>query len=309
MTGGILIKGDEADAVRALSARSPPASTGSTPPRSTATARRKRRSAAICDSLTPQPYVSTKVRHRSATTCTTSPARSSAAWSKASSACDLDRVALFQLHNHLGDGVGDRLALPPEQVLGRGGVADTFDRLKEQGLFYACGITAAGDTAALPRRDQQRPLRLPRRSITTPSIRARPGRARRRNWRAQDFSGIMAACFHQNMGILNIRVWAGGPLAKPARPERLFVMTSGTDVDNEMRCAAAVRAALGDGLRHAGAGRAALRARQPRLRDAADRHQRCARPRRGARGGGGGAVAGRSGRQARTALGQRISSA
>ena len=29
-----------------------------------------------------------------------------------------------------------------------GGVADTFDRLKEQGLIRACGITAAGDTAA-----------------------------------------------------------------------------------------------------------------------------------------------------------------
>ena len=56
----------------------------------------------------------------------------------------------------------------------------------------------------------------------------------------------MAACFRQNMGMLNIRVFAGGPLANPARPERLAVLTSGTDVDNEMRCAAAVRAALGN---------------------------------------------------------------
>ena len=39
-------------------------------------------------------------------------------------------------------------ALTPEQVLGRGGVADTFDRLKEQGLVHATGITAAGDTKA-----------------------------------------------------------------------------------------------------------------------------------------------------------------
>ena len=30
------------------------------------------------------------------------------------------------------------------------------------------------------------------------------------------------------------------------RPEHLSVLTSGTDLDNEMRCAAAVRAALGD---------------------------------------------------------------
>ena len=67
-----------------------------------------------------------------------------------------------------------------------------------------------------------------------------------RTWKTQDFSGIMAACFRQNMGTLNIRVWAGGPLASPKRPERLTVFTSGTDVDNEVRCAAAVRAMLGD---------------------------------------------------------------
>ena len=48
------------------------------------------------------------------------------------------------------------------------------------------------------------------------------------------------------MGVLNIRVWAGGVLASPERPDRLFVMTTGTDLDNEMRCAAAVRTALGD---------------------------------------------------------------
>src|SRR5271165_3122957 len=59
-----------------------------------------------------------------------------------------DSIALFQLHNHLGRGVGERLALTPEQVLGRGGVADVFDRLKAQGLFVAGGITVAGDTQA-----------------------------------------------------------------------------------------------------------------------------------------------------------------
>ena len=49
------------------------------------------------------------------------------------------------------------------------------------------------------------------------------------------------------MGMLAIRVLAGGPLASPRRPEGLAVLTSDTDVDNEMRAAAAVRAALGPG--------------------------------------------------------------
>ena len=60
----------------------------------------------------------------------------------------------------------------------------------------------------------------------------------------QDFCGILAACFHQKMGVLNIRVWAGGVLASPRPPERLFVMISDTDLSNEVRCAAAVRNAL-----------------------------------------------------------------
>src|SRR5437588_12262657 len=59
-----------------------------------------------------------------------------------------DRVALFQLHNQLGQAVGGRLGLPVEDVLGRGGVADVFARLKEQGLFQASGITAAGEPKA-----------------------------------------------------------------------------------------------------------------------------------------------------------------
>ena len=67
-------------------------------------------------------------------------------------------------------------------------------------------------------------------------------------WRGgQDFCGLVAACIDHDMGILNIRVWAGGVLANPEPPQRLFVMTSGTDMANEIRCAAAVRSALGAG--------------------------------------------------------------
>jgi L-galactose dehydrogenase/L-glyceraldehyde 3-phosphate reductase len=76
-------------------------------------------------------------------------------------------------------------------------------------------------------------------------------------WRGQDFCGILAACFHQNMGILNIRVWAGGLLASPQPPKNLFVMTADTSLASEMDCAAAVRAALADD--HGTPAQAALR--------------------------------------------------
>src|SRR5262245_66077026 len=149
-----------------------------------------------------------------------------------------DHVALFQLHNQLGAAVGGRPGLPVEEVLGRGGVADIFSYLKEQGLFQASGITAAGETQACL--DVINSGRFDCAQVYYNAI--NPSAAWKRApqaWGAQDFSGIMTACWDQNMGVMNIRVFAGGPLASARRPEKLAVLTSGTDVDNELRCAAA----------------------------------------------------------------------
>jgi aryl-alcohol dehydrogenase-like predicted oxidoreductase len=196
--------------------------------------------------LTPRPHVSTKVRleaddmHDVAGTIERGLERSLRR-------LQCESLALFQLHNHRGHGVGERLALPPEQVLGRGGVADTFDRLKEQGLIRAGGMTAAGDTAAcleVINSGRFDAAQIYYNAINPSAAWARvpPG------WRGgQDFCGLVAACVDHDMGILNIRVWAGGVLANPEPPQRLFVMTSGTNMANEVRCAAAVRSALGDG--------------------------------------------------------------
>lgn len=195
--------------------------------------------------LTPQPHVSTKVRLEVADMHDVTGAIERGL-EQSLRRLQSDSIALFQLHNHLGHGVGERLALPPEQVLKSGGVADTFDRLKEQGLIRACGITAAGDTAACL--DVINSGRFDTAQIYYNAINPSAAWARvPPGWRGgQDFSGLVAACTDQDMGILNIRVWAGGVLANPVPPQRLFVMTSGTDLENEIRCAAAVRSALGD---------------------------------------------------------------
>jgi len=243
-TGGILIKGDETGAVRALN-------------RALAIGVNWIDTAALygngvseatigrhINSLKPQPYVSTKVRIER-DQMDDIPGAIERSLEQSLKRLNLDSVALFQLHNQLGEAVGGRPQLSPEQVLRPGGVADTFDRLKEQGLFYASGMTAAGETRAILQVIESG--RFDCAQVYYNAINPSAGWSRaHRNWRAQDFSGIMAACFRQNMGTLNIRVFAGGPLAKVARPDRLTVLTSGTDVDNEMRCAAAVRTALGN---------------------------------------------------------------
>ena len=167
-----------------------------------------------------------------------------------------ERVALFQLHNQLGEAVGGRLGLPVEDVLGRGGVADIFDHLKEQGLFQASGITAAGDTKACL--DVINSGRFDCAQVYYNAL--NPSAAWKRapqSWGAQDFSGIMTACWNKNMGVLAIRVLAGGPLARAKRPDKLAVLTSGTSVENEMRCAAAVHRVLG--LNYGTPAQAALR--------------------------------------------------
>jgi aryl-alcohol dehydrogenase-like predicted oxidoreductase len=244
VTGGILIKGDEMTRVSALMRAvaaginwidtAPLYGNGG----SEETIGRH------LSALNPQPHVSTKVRIERDDL---KDVRGAIERSLEASLQRLqtDHVALLQLHNQLGTAVGDRPQMTVQQVLRTGGVADIFDRLKEQGLFTASGITAAGETAAcLEVIDSGRfdCAQVYYNALNPSAAWSRPPRA----WKPQDFSGIMAACFRQNMGMLNIRVWAGGPLASPARPERLTVFTSGTDLDNEVRCAAAVRKMLGE---------------------------------------------------------------
>jgi aryl-alcohol dehydrogenase-like predicted oxidoreductase len=256
VTGGILIKGDEASRYGALRRAvaaginwidtAPIYGNGA----SEETIGRH------LETLAPRPYVSTKVRLEPEDVDDIAGAIERSL-EQSLNRLRSDWVALLQLHNHLGHGVGDRLALSPEQVLGPGGVADTFDRLKEQGLIHATGFTAAGDT--LTCLEVINSGRFDAAQVYYNAI--NPSAAWRRvppGWRGgQDFSGILAACFHQNMGVLNIRVWAGGVLASPARPDSLFVMTTDTDLGNEMQCAAAVRGVLGDA--HGTPAQAALR--------------------------------------------------
>ena len=171
-----------------------------------------------------------------------------------------------------------------DQVLGRGGVADTFDRLKAQGLIQASGMTAAGDTKAcleVINSGRFDAAQVYYNAINPSAAWSRVPPA----WKGQDFSGVIAACFRQNMGVLNIRVWAGGPLASAKRPEHLFMMTTVTDLDNEVRCAAAVRKVLGD--EYGTPAQAALRFVLGN-RDLSSRvvgHCRARATRRGARGG------------------------
>jgi len=242
-TGGILIRGDETTRITALTRAVKAGINWIDTAALYGNGASEEAIGRHLEALSPRPHISTKVRVERGDLFDLRGAieRSLTASLKR---LRTDHVALFQLHNQLGEAVGGRTGLPPEDVLGRGGVADIFQRLKEQGLFYASGITAAGDTQACL--DVIGSGRFDCAQVYYNAI--NPSAAWKRapqTWSAQDFSGIMAACWNQNMGIMSIRVFAGGPLASAKRPDGLAVLTSGTDVDNEMRCAATFHRALG----------------------------------------------------------------
>ena len=155
-----------------------------------------------------------------------------------------ESVDLLQLHNHIRHGNGPR-AITPEQILRRGGVADALDALKAQGLIGAFGLTAASDMRAV--REVIDSGRFDTAQVYYNMI--NPSAAWDRvpaGWTADDFTGLTAACQRQGMGMMNIRVFAGGSLASPQRHGREFVMFPGADLDSEEKRAAALRHALGD---------------------------------------------------------------
>jgi predicted aldo/keto reductase-like oxidoreductase len=57
-------------------------------------------------------------------------------------------VDLLQLHNRIGSKPGGRV-MTVEQTLGRNGVADGLNRLREKGLIRHMGITALGEAASV----------------------------------------------------------------------------------------------------------------------------------------------------------------
>jgi D-threo-aldose 1-dehydrogenase len=196
------------------------------------------------ESLVPRPQISTKVRLE-AEDMESIPTAILRSLEASLTRLRLQKIELFQLHNHIGTTLGGRAPVSVEQVLGRGGVADTFDKLKSHGLIQAAGMTVAGDTKAcleVINSGRFDAAQVYYNMINPSAAWSRVPHA----WKGQDFCGVISACFRQNMGVLNIRVWAGGTLASPRRPDGLFMMTSGTDLDNEMRCAAAIRQVLGD---------------------------------------------------------------
>jgi L-galactose dehydrogenase/L-glyceraldehyde 3-phosphate reductase len=153
-----------------------------------------------------------------------------------------ESVDLLQLHNPIESELGER-AIRVAHVLGKNGVADSLERLREQGLCRYIGITALGDAACC--RQVIESGRFDSAQVYYNLLNPSAGRTLPAAWRGHDFGGLIAACQAHDVAVMNIRVFAAGVLATDVRHGREIPVTDDTDLAAEERRAKAVRAVLG----------------------------------------------------------------
>jgi L-galactose dehydrogenase/L-glyceraldehyde 3-phosphate reductase len=154
-----------------------------------------------------------------------------------------DQVTVLQLHNRIDPAAGGK-ALDLEKLLGANGVAEGLEQVKEKGLAKFIGMTALGDASAVS--DAIASGRFDSAQVFYNVVNSSAARPMPEAWSGQRLTGILAAARATGTAVLAIRVLAGGVIALEKRPERVSMMTKGTDPDLEAIKAAAVFRALGD---------------------------------------------------------------
>jgi len=189
------------------------------------------------------PYLSTKVRpaHDRAADIAGEIERSFEASLKR---LQRQHVHLLQLHNPVGPETTEA-TLGIEEVLRPGGVADTLEDLRGQGLVDFIGFTAIGDTECCRRLIQSG--RFDTAQVYYNILNPSAGQAVAVDWSAHDFGGLITSCREADMGVLNIRVLAAGVIATDVRTGREVAMyRRGSDISAEQARARKVIAALRD---------------------------------------------------------------
>src|SRR5262249_54062420 len=120
-----------------------------------------------------------------------------------------ERVDIFHLHNAITK-TGGAEALSVRQVLDD--VVPAFERLRQQGKTRFLGLTAVGDTAAVHRVIEARAFDMVVYNMLNPSAAA----ALPANYPAQDYERLFDHTTAAGVGVVGIRVLAGGALSGSA---------------------------------------------------------------------------------------------
>jgi L-galactose dehydrogenase/L-glyceraldehyde 3-phosphate reductase len=125
----------------------------------------------------------------------------------------LDRVDIFHLHNAITE-TGGGPALSVDQVLGE--VVPAFARLRQEGKIRFLGLTGVGDTSALHKVIDARVFDSAQ--IVYNMINPSAAVALPANYPAQDYGRLFDRTHAAGVGVIAIRVLAGGALS--GSPER-----------------------------------------------------------------------------------------
>ncbi|HEV3186121.1 MAG TPA: aldo/keto reductase [Xanthobacteraceae bacterium] len=122
----------------------------------------------------------------------------------------LDRVDIFHLHNSIGDGRDGALSV--RQVLDE--VVPAFDKLRQQGKLRFLGLTAVGDAAALHQVIDAGVFSSAQ--VTYNMLNPSAGAALPANYPGQDYKRMLDHTTAAGLGVVCIRVLAGGALSGSA---------------------------------------------------------------------------------------------
>ena len=151
----------------------------------------------------------------------------------------LDRVDIFHLHNPITE-TGGGSALSVRQVLDD--VVPAFERLRQQGKIRFLGITALGDTAALHQVIDARAFDSAQ--VVINMLNPSAAEELPANYPAQDYGRLFDHTRAAGVGVVGIRVLAGGalsgsaerhPIAGPAPEPIGSAMSYDTDIDRARR--------------------------------------------------------------------------
>ena len=123
----------------------------------------------------------------------------------------LDRVDIFHLHNAITESGGGE-ALSVRQVLGE--VVPAFERLRQQGKTRFLGLTAIGDTSALHQVIDARVFDSAQ--VVYNMLNPSAAVALPPNYPAQDYGRLFDHAKAAGVGVVGIRVLAGGALSGSA---------------------------------------------------------------------------------------------
>jgi L-galactose dehydrogenase/L-glyceraldehyde 3-phosphate reductase len=151
-------------------------------------------------------------------------------------------VDLLQLHNRIGTKPGGRV-MTVEQILGKNGVADGLDRLREKGLIRHMGITAIGEAPSVC--EVIRSKRFDSAQVYYNLLNPSAGRTMPKGWTGQNLGGIIEACRANNVAVMAIRIFAAGVIATDQRTGRESVLIADTSVAEDERKTRAVFEAIG----------------------------------------------------------------